>query len=118
MTRPDISSQRADPFAIDSEPDLSSFKPRPAQQTPAVARATIRQVSEENNFPSRSAAPTKPKPKAQRRRITGRNVQINIKAKQETVDHLIAIADRRGWVLGEVLEKALAALEAAERSRA
>jgi len=117
MTGPDISSQRADPFAIDAEPDLSGFKPRPEQRTPAVARATIRQVSEENNFPSREAA-TKPKPKTQRRRITGRNVQINIKAKQETVDHLVAIADRRGWVLGEVLEKALAALEAAERSRA
>ena len=116
MTRPDISSQRADPFAIDSEPDLSSFKPRPAQQTPAVARATIRQVSEENNFPSREAA-TKPKPKTQRRRITGRNVQINIKAKQETVDRLIAIADRRGWVLGEVLEHALAALEATDQPR-
>jgi hypothetical protein len=110
MTRPDISSQRADPFAIDAEPDLSSFKPRPAQQTPASARATIRQVSEQNNFPSREAAP-KPKPKTQRRRRTGRNVQINIKAKQETVDRLIAIADQRGWVLGEVLEKALTALE-------
>jgi len=58
------------------------------------------------------------KPKQQRRHVTGRNVQINIKAKQETVDHLIAIADRRGWVLGEVLENALAALEAAERPRA
>jgi len=56
MTGPDISSQRADPFAIDAEPDLSGFKPRPAQRTPAVARATIRQVSEENNFPSREAA--------------------------------------------------------------
>ena len=117
MTRPDILSQRADPFAIDAEPDLSGFKPRPAQRTPVVARATIRQVSEENNFPSRSAAPTKPKPKSQRRRITGRNVQINIKAKQETVDRLIAIADRRGWVLGEVLEHALAALEATDQPR-
>ncbi len=114
MTGPDISAQRADPFAIDAEPDLSGFKPRPAQRTPAVARATIRQVSEENNFPSREAA-TKPKPKTQRRRITGRNVQINIKAKQETVDRLIAIADRRGWVLGEVLEHALAALEATDQ---
>jgi hypothetical protein len=113
MTSPDTSAQRADPFAIDAEPDLSSFKPRPAQQTPAVARATIRQISEENNFPSRSA-PAKQKPKPQRRRITGRNVQINIKAKQETVDRLIAIADRRGWVLGEVLEHALAALEASQ----
>jgi len=93
MTGPDISSQRADPFAIDAEPDLSGFKPRPAQRTPAVARATIRQVSEENNFPSREAA-TKPKPKTQRRRITGRNVQPAVfnpirssAPKEEVVDH-------------------------------
>ena len=35
-----------------------------------------------------------------------------MKSKQESVDLLIAIADRRGWVLGEVLEHALDALEA------
>jgi hypothetical protein len=112
MTSPDTSALRADPFAIDAEPDLSSFKPRLAPPTPAVARATIKKISEENNFPSREAAPAKPKAKSQRRRRTGRNIQINIKCRQETVDQLIAIADRRGWVLGEVLEHALTALEA------
>jgi hypothetical protein len=50
-------------------------------------------------------------PKVHRRQTTGRNVQLNIKAKQETVDRINAIADRRGWVLGEVLEHALEALE-------
>ena len=106
------SPQRADPFAPDSGPDLSGFKPRPAPR-PAVPRDTIRRVAEEGGFPSRESR--KPQPKAQRRRITGRTVQINIKATQETVERLNAIADRRGWVLGEVLEHALAALESNSR---
>jgi hypothetical protein len=104
----DISAQRADSFAIETEPDLSTFKP---QQRPAADRETIRRVSEQNHFPSRQA----PKVRQQRRRVTGRNVQVNIKAKQETIDRLIAIADRNGWVFGEVLEHALAALERESR---
>ena len=99
---------RADPFAIDSEPDIASFKTKRPQK-PVAARETIRQVSEQNNFPSREAG--KKASRQQRRRRTGRNVQINIKATQETVDLLIAIADRHGWVLGEALEHALEALE-------
>jgi hypothetical protein len=101
--------QRADPFAPDTGPDLSDFKPRPAPR-PTVPRETIRRVAEEGGFPSREVH--KPKPKAQRRRTTGRTTQINIKATQETAERLNDIADRRGWVLGEVLEHALAALEA------
>jgi hypothetical protein len=51
-------------------------------------------------------------PKVRRRRRTGRSVQINIKATQETIDRLVAISDRRGWVFGEtLLEHALSALE-------
>jgi len=100
--------QRADPFDPDTWPDLSVFKPR-AVPRPAPPRETIARVSEESGAPSRERA--KPKPKVQRRRVTGRNVQINIKATQETIERLNAIADRRGWVLGEVLENALAALE-------
>jgi hypothetical protein len=106
----DNSPHRADPFAPDTGPDLSEFTPRPPPR-PAVPPETIKRVSEANGFPSRESR--KPKPKAQRRRVTGRNIQVNIKATQETIDRLNAIADREGWVLGEVLEKALAALERA-----
>ena len=107
--------QRADPFAPDTGPDLSDFKPRSAPR-PAAPRETIRRAAEEGGFPSRE--PLKPAPKAQRRRITGRTHQINIKATQETVERLNAIADQRGWVLGEVLEHALAALEEGDAHRA
>jgi hypothetical protein len=40
-----------------------------------------------------------------------RTVQLNIKATQATVDRLIAISDREGWVFGETLGHALEALE-------
>jgi hypothetical protein len=45
------------------------------------------------------------------RRRTGRNIQLNIKATQATVDRLIAISDREGWVFGETLGHALEALD-------
>jgi hypothetical protein len=109
--RPDPSTLRADPFAVETEPDIASFKPTPARK-PSITRDAIRQVSEQNNFPSREAPKAKPpKAKTQRRRRTGRNVQLNIKASQETIDRFLAVADRKNWVLGEALEHALAALE-------
>lgn len=111
--RPDPSSLRADPFAVETEPDVSSFKPTPARK-PLLTRDAIREVSEQNDFPSREALKLKlAKAKSQRRRRTGRNVQINIKASQETIDRFLAVADRKNWVLGEALEHALAALEKA-----
>jgi hypothetical protein len=53
-------------------------------------------------FPKRTTFPA-----AQRRRHSAGN----IKARQETIDRLVAISDRRGWVFGETLEYALDALE-------
>ena len=38
-------------------------------------------------------------------------MQFNVKASQETVDAFYAISDSKGWVLGETLEHALAALK-------
>jgi len=111
--RPDPNAKRANPFEVLAEPDLSGFTPPPAQK-PAVSREVIRAVSEQNNFPSRSPTPPPQKASAgkpRRRHRTGRNVQINIKAKQETIDRLIAIADKQGWVLGETLDQALHAFE-------
>ena len=47
----------------------------------------------------------------QRRYRTGRNVQLNIKVKAETLEAFYKIADREGWVLGETLERAVKALD-------
>jgi hypothetical protein len=109
-TRPDITAQRADPFAVATEPDVSAFAPTPARKPP-VTRETIREVSEKSDFPSRAPPPKARAPKAQRRRRTGRNVQFNIKARQETIDRFIKISEAQGWVFGETLDHALTALE-------
>ena len=114
-------AQRADPFASLGD-DLSDFAPvAPAARRPEPA--AVREIAEKHNFPSRApkaakpaaseppAAPEKPK-REQRRYRTGRNVQLNIKASSETVDELTRISNERGWVFGETLAHALAALKA------
>lgn len=101
-------------FGDEDDPlDLSGFVPKTAHDIQAPPPDAVRAVSEAARFPSREArpAPVPPPKREQRRHRTGRNVQFNIRARQETIDSFLAIADREGWVLGEVLEHAVAALE-------
>jgi hypothetical protein len=103
---------RVDPFGGDLD-DLSDFKPTPAKKPP-VQKEAIREVSEANNFPSRAPERARPlKSVVQRRRRTGRNVQFNIKATPETVARFTALADKHRLVFGELLDRALDALERA-----
>ncbi len=104
--------------SIFEEPDLdvSGFAPKPARDLAAPRPEEVREVSEAAHFRSReptAAPPASPPPprREQRRHRTGRNVQFNVKASQETVDAFYAISDAQHWVLGETLEHALAALE-------
>lgn len=46
-----------------------------------------------------------------RRRRTGRSMQLNLKARPETIAAYCALADRMGWGLGETLERAVELLE-------
>lgn len=100
--------------------NLSDFEAKPAGKP--VAPAAIDQIAEESGFPSRKArggsstvespAPQTPEPsRSARRYTTGRNRQINIKAKPETIDRLYRLADERRVPLGALLEDALDALE-------
>jgi hypothetical protein len=98
----------------DQDLDLTGFEPkttRPAN--PAESPEKVRALSEANHFPSR--APARPQPPEsqplRRGRRTGRNMQLNIKATQDTVDLFYRLSDSQGWVLGETLERALEALE-------
>jgi hypothetical protein len=107
-------SERASVFDSDVQFDVSEFTPRqattPRNGTPPEA---VRTVSEASNFRSREPGASKRKEPAKReprRYRTGRNVQINIKVRAETLDSFYALADREGWVLGETLERAIAAL--------
>lgn len=111
-----MSKTRASIFGDEADPlDLSGFAPKAAHDIQAPPPDAIRAVSEAARFPSREARPAAPAPappkREQRRHRTGRNVQFNIRARQKTIDAFLAIADREGWVLGEVLEHAVAALE-------
>jgi hypothetical protein len=100
----------------DEEFDVSDFKaksPATMIRHPEAAAERVRAVSETVNFRSRDpkpeiAAPTR---REQRRHRTGRNVQLNIKARAEAIEAFYAITDRENWVLGETFERAVEALK-------
>lgn len=111
-------AKRADPFAL----DVSDFKPTPASaQKPKPPAEAVRAVSEAQGFPSRDPAPrekTSPAPPAppkveQRRYRTGRNKQLSLKVTEETSARFTRLADEDHLVLGELLDRALDAYEAA-----
>lgn len=107
-----MSGDRVNPFG-----DLNDFAPaQPKERRPKpVEKAVIDQVAADNGFPSRQAVKSDitPAPRKQRRYTTGRNQQINIKATAETIERLNAMADRMNVPLGEVLARAINALEKA-----
>jgi hypothetical protein len=107
-----MSKERASIF--DSEElDISGFAPKADHEPNPVPAGVVREIAEASRFPSREARPTTPPPARRPPRIhrTGRTMQFNARAKPETIDALYAIADRQGWLIGETLEHALAALQ-------
>jgi hypothetical protein len=110
-----MSMERASVFDQGPDIDISGFKPRTAAK-PAAQPDQVKAISETASFVSREpiratrqTAP--PAAREPRRHRTGRNIQLNIKARAETIERFYAIADRKGWVLGETFERAIAALE-------
>ncbi len=103
-----MSGERASVFGDDL--DLSDFQPKP----PARARE-VREVAEKVGFTSREpqAVSLEPAPepvrREQRRYRTGRNVQLNLKVRQEDMDAFYALADQEGIVLGEAFARAVVA---------
>ena len=100
---------RANPFD-----DLEDFVPE-AKSKP-VEPAAIERIARDSGFISRQAAtpaPVEPARPQRRRYTTGRNQQMNVKATPETIARFYRLADERREVLGELLEAALNALEAA-----
>ena len=100
--------------------DPAEWTPKPSKlANDAVKPEDARKAADAAGFKSRepvtpSAAPEQPVegPRVQRRRRTGRNVQFNIKARQETIDAFCEVADGQGWGLGETLEHAVELLKA------
>ena len=93
--------------------DVSGFTPEAAPDT-GPDRETIRAISTQSNFPSRepkqSPATVQTQKRQPRRHRTGRTAQFNARTTPETVEAFYAIADRKGWLVGETVEHALAAL--------
>ena len=107
------------PSIFDEDIDLSGFKPKAEPETPPVPPETVRRVSEEGGFPSH--APTQPSKKPARAK-TGRIVLLNARIRGTAHDrfHEIVESERLRYeagelthrvTLGEVVERALAALE-------
>jgi hypothetical protein len=109
-----MNAQRASPFDAADDLDVSGFAPKAAPPQPAARPEQVRAVSEAVQFQSREPRPVQPPVAASkrepRRYRTGRNTQLNIKARTEAIDAFYAIADKQGWVLGETFERAIDAL--------
>lgn len=108
-----MTEDRASIFG-DDDIDISAFKPKPSA-SPAASLEKVREVAEATQFRSRDPKPVPPESaparREPRRHRTGRNVQLNIKARAEAVDAFYALADQQNWVLGETFERAIDALQ-------
>lgn len=97
--------------------NLDDFAPKAVaeRKDKPVQPEHIEQLARDNGFPSRQPTTAAPIPgRTQRRYVTGRNQQINIKATAETIDKLYRKADELRVPLGEVLARALEALDKAD----
>ena len=109
-----MSNKRASVFDTGDDLDVSGFTPKTTPM-PAARPEQVRAVSEGAQFQSRepnlTAEPASTAKREPRRYRTGRNTQLNIKARTEAIDTFYAIADKQGWVLGETFERAVDALK-------
>ncbi len=112
------------PSIFSDDLDLSSFAPKVEPERQPVPPEVVRKISEEGGFPSRSPRSRNPAPLPKRPILTksGRTVLLNARITQRAHDrfHEIVEAERlryeRGEImhratLGEIVERALAALE-------
>ncbi|WP_287758146.1 hypothetical protein [Acidiphilium sp.] len=111
------------PSIFNEDLDLSGFSPKPEPERSPVPGETVRKVSEEGGFPSRSPrGALAPPPKRAALVKSGRTILLNARITQRAHDrfHEIVEAERlryeRGELmhrvtLGELVERALAALE-------
>jgi hypothetical protein len=112
-----MTKARASVFDDENDFDVSSFSPKAAPDPAAPSVDQVRAIAEASNFPSRAAkkihapAPAETRKREPRRHRTSRTAQFNARTTPETVDAFYAIADRQGWLVGETIEHALAALQ-------
>lgn len=117
-----MTKSRASVFEDTLDIDLSDFAVKSRTDTKAPTQEQVRAVAEAANFPSRQAS-TAPVKTAKKRNArvyrTGRNIQFNVKASQQTVDAFYAVTEAHpGWVLGYTLQRAIEALQRELKSEA
>jgi hypothetical protein len=103
-----MTTQNRVPIFDNEDIDVSDFSPKPAAA--GANREQVRAVAEPASFRSREPTVSPPKREPRRHR-TGRNVQLNLKVRQEDADAFYALADEKGWVLGEAFQMAVEALQ-------
>jgi hypothetical protein len=109
-----MSNPRASIFEDDGDLDVSGFTPKTEVDRSGPPADAVRAIAEAANFRRRDVPAEQgvaPPQRAHRRHRTGRNVQFNIKATQEAIDAFVTVSDEQGWVFGETLERAVAALK-------
>lgn len=121
-----MSGQRPSLFHPEDDIDLGQFKPKSESQVPLVSAETVKRVSEDNGFPSRAPRSRAASPPAPPKRPifakSGRTVLLNARITQRAHDRFHEIVEiereryERGEImhratLGEIVERALAALE-------
>lgn len=111
--RADLGFDTAENVFDPAEWEVGSAPPKRAEPTSArkVAEATGFRSREVPATPVVSGAASGAGASRPRRRRTGRNAQFNLKARPETIQQFCAVADARGWGLGETLEHAVVLLE-------
>lgn len=114
-----MTGERLSVFGNTDDLDLSSFAPQPKSTKPKPPPENVRAVSEAAKFPSRQASaaaePVQPtgsetpvrKPRYHK---TGRTAQLNCRVMPATFEMVYAIADQRGWKIGETVEQAVESL--------
>jgi len=109
-------ADRAGLFNDKDDFDVSGFapkKPPTAAASSAPPAEVVRSVSE-GAFQSREAIDAVPqsiRTLRQRRRRTGRNLQLNLKASATWMEAFYKISESERWTLGETFERAIAALQ-------
>ena len=121
-----MSGSRPSIFSGDDDLDLSRFKPKTELEKAAVSEEAVRQIAEEGGFPSRAPKPRAAvRPQLPKRPIlakSGRTELLNARITKRAHDefHDIVEAERLRYeagesmhrvTLGEVVERALAALK-------
>jgi len=98
-----MNKKRASIF--DDEFDTSDFIPKTT--TVSIDKEGLKELAESKGFSSRDPHHTQTKKQINRRNLTGRNQQLNIRVTEEAFSHFYKIADENHWTLGETLEKCL-----------